>query len=85
MVQGSKTPPVYPLHYLYRVLDCPHARKLSWGKIQWEPATNQLDWSFAPIPAFDERARQYRYRLPPRFPPASPNAGIARWFSGRNF
>jgi len=58
---------------------------LSWGKLRREPATRWFDWSFAPIPTFDERfARQYRYELPPEFPLASPYAGIVHHLSGPN-
>jgi len=84
--RNGKSSPGYPHQYLYRevrLLSKPC--KLSWGKFQGEPATNQLDWSFAPMLGYDERfARQYRYRLPPGFPLASPYPSIARWFSGRN-
>ena len=48
-----------------------------------KPATRWFDWSFAPIPKFDERfARQYRYELPPEFPLASPYSGIVHHLSG---
>jgi len=59
--------------------------QLSWGKLRREPATRWFDWSFAPIPTFDERfARQYRYEPPPEFPLASPYAGIVHHLSGPN-
>jgi len=48
-----------------------------------KPATKRLDWSFAPIPEFDERfARQYRDDLPPNFHLALIYSSIARRFSG---
>jgi len=50
-----------------------------------EPATRWFDWSFAPIPTSDERfARQYRCKLPPEFPLASPCACIVHHLSGPN-
>src|SRR5690606_33188808 len=50
-----------------------------------EPATRRFDWSFAPIPTFEERfARQYLYEPPPEFPLASPYAGIVHRLSGPN-
>jgi len=58
-------------------------RQLSWGTFRTEPATNQFDWSFAPMPVFDDRfGRQNRFGPPPEFPPASPYTSIAHWFSG---
>ena len=63
------TPPI--MHHLF------------WGTLRWEPATNQLDWSFAPMLKFDDRfARQNRFGLPPSVNSASPYSSIARWFSG---
>jgi len=84
--RNGYVPQFNPLHYLYRgeTRLFFEVRELSWGKIQGEPATNRLDWSFAPILTYDERfARQYRYKLPPKFPKASLYASIARRFSGR--
>jgi len=60
-------------------------RQLSWGTLRGEPATIQFDWSFAPMPTFDDRfARQNRFGPPPGFPLASPYAGIVHWISGRS-
>jgi len=57
--------------------------QLSWGKLRKKPATQQFDWSFAPLPTWDERfARQCRYEPPPEFPLASPSAGKVHCFSG---
>ncbi len=59
--------------------------QLSWGKLRREPATRWFDWSFAPIPTFDERfARQCRCGPPPEFPLASSYAGIVHHLSGPN-
>jgi len=62
-----------------------YGRQLSWGTLRGEPATIQFDWSFAPMPTFDDRfARQNRFGPPPEFPLASPYAGIVHWISGRS-
>lgn len=56
---------------------------LSWGKLQVEPATRWFDWSFAPIPRFDDRfARQNRYEPPSGFPLTSLYPGIVHHLSG---
>ena len=57
----------------------------SWGKLRREPATRQLDESFAPTPGCDERfARQHHCDRPPMFPQASTCPGIVRRLSGRS-
>ena len=63
---------------------------------RFEPPLNHLaanatrlrrwfDWSFAPIPKFNDRfARQNRFEPPPEFPLASPYSGIVHHLSGPN-
>lgn len=79
--QGPESPsaPIMISRPCYTVL----RHQLFWGTLRQEPATSHLDWSFAPMPEFDDRfARQNRDRLPPEVTPASPCSGIARWLSG---
>jgi len=57
--------------------------QLSWGKLRREPATRWFDWSFAPMPKYDERfARQYRFGPPSGFPLTSSFSGIVHHLSG---
>ena len=58
-------------------------RQLFWGTLRREPATNRFDWSFAPMPMFDDRfARQNRFGPPSGVTLTSPCTGIAHRFSG---
>ena len=59
--------------------------QLSWRRFRREPATSWFDWSFAPMPRFDERfARQYRYEPPSLIKRTSPYPGIVHQLSGPN-
>jgi len=85
LTMGRKPRPPIPLIILSTGRDpfVISAALLSWGKLRGEPAIRQFDWSFAPIPASDERfARQLRCGLPPEFLPASSCAGIDHCLSG---
>ncbi len=56
---------------------------LSWEILRKEPATRSFDWSFAPIPTFEEKfARYHHCGPPPEFPLASSYAGIVHDLSG---
>lgn len=56
---------------------------LGWDPLREEPATTELDWSFAPMPKSEERiARQNPCGPPPGFRPASSCSGIDRSVPG---
>ncbi len=56
---------------------------LGWDPLREEPATTELDWSFAPRPKSEERiARQNPCGPPPGFRPASSCSGLDRSVSG---
>lgn len=57
--------------------------RLGWDPLREEPATTELDWSFAPRPKSEERiARQNPCGPPPGFRPASSCPGLDRSVSG---
>lgn len=56
---------------------------LGWDPLREEPATTELDWSFAPRPKSEERiARQNPCGPPPGFRPASSCSGLDRSVPG---